>query len=307
MTPKARSRRPVAVVLPSRDRPEMLARAVGALRDALGPDDELVVVDSASVDAARVAEVAAAQGARLVRCDAPGVNRARNAGWGATSSDLVLFTDDDVVVDAGWADAYAAAAEEHPQVDFFTGWIGAPDGQDDRWQVALKQDEAPVRLTSESRGTLGHGASLAVRRSMLATIGGWDETMGAGALFGSAPETDLFDRIFAAGGSGLYVPSARGWHDQWRGRGQVVRLNFRYGMGTGARVAKLVRTDRRRAARVAGMSLWSWGLVSIGQRVRHVDKSGFAIDVARLAGYLVGFSRAIVCPVRHGHFRPRFR
>ena len=209
------------------------------------------------------------------------------------------------MVDTDWADGFAAAAVEHPDAAFFTGWIGAPDGQDDRWQIALKTGSQPQCLTRRSRGTLGHGASLAVRRTALEAVGGWDEAMGSGALFGSSPETDLFDRLFTAGGTGWFVPSARAWHDQWRGRGDIVRLQFRYGIGTGARIAKLVRTDGSRAAQVARDSWWHWGLDSLLQRLRHRDKTGLLTDLARMAGYVVGFARALTCPVRNGHFRPR--
>src|SRR5690242_7103115 len=86
------------VVVPTRDRPSQLAACLDSLRSALREGDELVVVDSASRDAAAVAAVARSAGARLVRCELPGVNRARNSGWRAGSRDVVLFTDDDVVV-----------------------------------------------------------------------------------------------------------------------------------------------------------------------------------------------------------------
>ena len=126
-------REPVAVVLPTRDRPEMLARCLESLRAALGPDDELVVVDSASV--VPIMDV----GARVIRCERPGVDRARNAGWRATTADLVLFVDDDVVVDGGWADAMAGAFARHPEAAFVTGRIDVPDHQADTDRpVAIK-------------------------------------------------------------------------------------------------------------------------------------------------------------------------
>ena len=98
-------RGPVAVVVASRDRPDQAARCLAALRRELREDDELVLVDSASEDAVAYANAAAAHSARLVRVDVKGVNRARNAGWVGTSAEVVLFTDDDVEVEPGWADA----------------------------------------------------------------------------------------------------------------------------------------------------------------------------------------------------------
>ena len=50
----------------------------------------------------------------------------------------------------------------------------------------------------------------------------------------------MFDRLFLAGSVGRYEPAALAWHDQWRERGDVFALEWRYGTGSGARLAKLV-------------------------------------------------------------------
>lgn len=295
----------VSVVIPSRDRPEMLARCLASVRQSLRPGDELVVVDSASHDAAAVAGVAARFDARLIRCDEPGVDLARNAGWPATSHPIVLFADDDVVVDPGWVDAFCGCARRHPESAFLTGWIGVPDGQERGYEVAIKDDAQPALLDRSTRGVLGHGASLAVRREALESVGGWDEALGSGGRFQSSPEVDLFDRLLATGRTGRFCPEARAWHDQWRAGGDIVRLHLRYGTGAGARLAKLIRTDRQRFRHVARECLWDWGLVSVLQHLRERDPRRALVALTRMAGYLLGFSRAVVVPVRDGHFRPR--
>lgn len=296
---------PVSVVVPTRDRPDMLARCLASVRQSLRAPDELVVVDSASRDADAVAAVARRYGARVVRCDLPGVDRARNAGWPSTSHPLVLFTDDDVVVDPGWASAFARCAHDHPEAAFVTGWIGVPEGQERGYEVAIKDDDEPAVLDRGTRGILGHGASLAVRRDVLVEVGGWDEALGSGGRFESSPEVDLFDRMLAAGRTGRFCPEARAWHDQWRAGTEIVRLHLRYGTGAGARLAKLVRTDRQRFGHVARECLWDWGLVAFGQHLRERDPRRAVVALTRMTGYLLGFVRALVVPVRQGHFRPR--
>ena len=288
---------PVAVVLPTRDRPELLDTALRSLRASLGQTDELVVVDSASRDAAAVARVAARHGARLLRCAQPGVDRARNLGWRATTAPLVLFVDDDVTVDPGWADGFRAALRE---VCFATGRISPGPGSPTR--VAVMDDVAQRPLERRTRGTLGHGASMGVRRDALERVGGWDEAMGAGARFRSAPEADLFDRLLAAGCTGRYAPAARAWHAQWRTPRQVAGLQVRYAVGMGARIAKLVRTDRRRLPHALREALWDWGVVALARCLRQGDLPRAAAAVVRFGGYLAGFVLALGVPVRDGHF-----
>jgi len=190
------ARAPVSVVLPTRDRLEHLRRGLPALQRALSPQDELIIVDSASEDPA-VAEVAAAYGT-VIRCGLPGVDRARNAGWRRARHDLVLFVDDDVTVDDGWADAMVACFEAHPATAFVTGRIDVPVAQRGvERPVAIKDDVDPAVLDAETDGVIGHSASLGVRRSALEAVGGFDEALGAGGRFESAPEVDLFDRLRA--------------------------------------------------------------------------------------------------------------
>jgi GT2 family glycosyltransferase len=305
VTSPVAGRPPISVVIPSRDRPEMLDRCLASAKRALRDGDELVAVDSASADAAAYARIVASHGARLVRCDLPGVNRARNAGWRATSHALVAFTDDDVEVDAGWADELVRCFTEHPEASFVTGRVGIPEGQVTEDEVAVKDDTSPAVLDRRSTGTLGHGASLAVRREALEELGGWDESLGNGGRFRAAPEVDLFDRLFAAGRTGRYEPAARAWHDQWRSDRQLVVLHLRYGVGCGARMSKLVRTDRARLRLVAREVLWDWGIAALALHLRHHDPKRTVLACVRIAGYAVGFLQAIVVPLRDGHLRPR--
>ncbi len=91
----------VAAVLPARNEEATvgdIVRAVGSgLRDRHGLVDEVVVVDSHSRDA--TARVAAAAGARVVRCTATpddGKGGAIRSGLAGTDADLVVFLDADV-------------------------------------------------------------------------------------------------------------------------------------------------------------------------------------------------------------------
>jgi glycosyltransferase involved in cell wall biosynthesis len=301
------SRPPVAVIVASRNRPEMLERCLRSVHRVLEAGDELVVVDSCSRPdvAERYAGLAEELDARLVRVERSGVNRARNLGWRGTQAPLLLFTDDDVEVEAGWADAFAACFDARDDVGFATGWLGAREEDESGHGVATVDRTTPVLLDARTRGTLGHGASMAVRRTALEGIGGWDDAMGAGGRFRSAPEVDVFDRLFQAGWLGWYEPAARARHEQWRTDRQLVLLHGRYALGMGARLAKLLRSDRRRCAQVTRDAWWDWGLKDALSHARHGRWKWVALAGWRMGAYAVGFLDAITTPVVDGHFRPR--
>ena len=281
-------RAPLSVVVPTRNRPELLRRCLDALHAELGPEDEVVVVDSASSPPVAVTS------ARLVRCERPGSSVARNAGWRAAASPYVAFVDDDVRVLPGWADALVAAFDR--PVGFVAGAVGVPPEQEGAEQpVAVTTLTEPTALTPASRGTIGATANLAVRVDALREVGGFDERLGPGTWAHAAEDLDLLDRLFARGHCGWFEPAAAAVHDQWRRRPELVGLQWGYGVGQGARLWLLVRAgSRARAGTVLHDAVWL-GCVRDGIRaLRDGYQLGALVCAVRLAGTAAGFVRAAV-------------
>jgi glycosyltransferase involved in cell wall biosynthesis len=86
---------------------------------------EIVVVDNNctdnTVDVAR--SFADVLPIRVVHESAPGLSNARNCAMAAAKSDYVIFTDDDVLVDAHWLTAFIEATERYPEAVGFGGPI----------------------------------------------------------------------------------------------------------------------------------------------------------------------------------------
>lgn len=294
-------RPPISIVVPTRDRPKMLARCLESVAAAMGPEDELIVVDSASRDPEPVARTAVALGAKILRSELPGATRARNLGWQAAANDLIIFVDDDVWVDAGWADAIIQPLVAVPGVEFVTGRVEAPESQTS-YYVAIKDDPDPAVFDRSTRGLTGHSASMAARRSALEAVGGFDVCMGPGARFRGADDGDIFDRLFLRDYLCAYEPAALAWHDQWREKAGLVRLNFHSGVGAGGRLAKLLRTDLRRLL-VVGREYWQWCAKDMWNGLRHRNKIILASALTRSGGILVGLAMGLTVPMNHGHYR----
>ena len=296
-------RPPIACVIASRDRPEHLAAALASVLRSRRPGDEVVVVDSASRDdgTRRVAEGA---GVRCVRCDQPGVARARNAGLRATSAAVVAFTDDDCLVTPEWAASVAAAFESAADdVAFVTGRV-LPDQQVAE-MLSVLVDETPRTFTgAQEPSGIGHGANMAWRRVAFEAIGGFDETLGPGARLRYAEEHDAFWRVLRQGWSGAYDPSVVVTHRQWRGRTEFLKIKWGYGFGTGAFASKVTRLDPGLGVRMLRESVWDRGLGQAWRDLRSGYEAGAAGGVAKTAGVFVGAVRGALTPVDgHGHFR----
>ncbi len=204
-------------------------------------------------------------------------------------------------VSENWASALRDAFNEHPEAAFISGQTGLPEGQEDSVRpVALMTGPESTELRRGLSERPGHSANLAVRNEALQSIKGFDEVLGAGAKLRAAEDSDLFDRLFSMGYTGRYEKAVLAWHEQWRSRPELVKLDFAYGVGCGARVAKLLRTNRVHGLKAGKEIAWYWG-------IREFRKGPFlAITaVARMFGAFIGFLRAIRLPVLEGHFVQR--
>ena len=123
----------VSVIIPTRERPHLLRRAVESAR-AAGEGVEVVVVDDASTD--ETASVCASiQGIRYVRVESNRrVAGARNVGLLASSADYITFLDDDDLRLPGSLDLQVASLEAHAEAGMVYGQAlvadqsGAPGG-----------------------------------------------------------------------------------------------------------------------------------------------------------------------------------
>ncbi len=276
----------LSVVVPTRDRADFLDECLATICDSVTADDEVIVVDSASRETS-TGEVARARGAQLFRCSSPGTSLARNAGWRAARGAWIAFIDDDVRVDPEWAEALYSATIENPDVSFMTGRLRLTHPTER--PVAVFDEESPIPITRETFDALGHGANLAVRREALEVVGGFDESLGPGARWEAGEDNELIDRLLAAGFVGRYEPSVSGYHLQWRTRAQLFNLEWRYGLGQGARLALLWKLDKQRCRGVGRRSTWDFGVVEFFTSIRRGWERVAARALIRLTGTAVGF------------------
>lgn len=247
------------------------------------------MVDSAS-PTPDVVLTAVAAGARVLRAGTAGASVARNLGWQAATRPIVAFTDDDCRPLPSWLDRMAATFDR-PEVGFVYGGVSA-DGAGPPLSVTAAGDATDLPAGEvRTIDRFGHGANVAVRRSALAAVGGWEPRLGAGRALAGGEDTDLALRLLRAGWAGRVEPAAAVTHLAWRGRGAAVRTTFGYGLGAGA-----VATRARRADGdwwLLRHELGDRGIRQVWRDARAGYELGVAAGAARVAGVAVGALRAL--------------
>jgi GT2 family glycosyltransferase len=213
----------LSIVISSRDRPWYLAACIRSVRQQQCDDLEIVVADSAS-RSADLRKVAAELATGYVRTEQPGLSRARNHGARAARGEFIVFLDDDVTLAAGCLEALLAEFAD-PRVAAVGARIVAIDGDAmarEAFEAFGAFDPGPDRRVVDQStphwfelanfGGLGSGAVFALRHSVLAEWGGFDERLGRGSLLVAGEEMHAYFTLVCAGHRVVYTPAAIAHH-----------------------------------------------------------------------------------------------
>jgi glycosyltransferase involved in cell wall biosynthesis len=214
----------LTAVVCTRNRAHLLRDALAILQDQAASLDgvSLLVVDNGSSDSTPLMlDAAAADDPRLrwVREETPGLSAARNRALQEVTTDIVLFTDDDVLPDPGWLSTASQCFSEAPDLSA----LGGP--------VDLETEiPIPGWLTTELQQYLARcdfgptprvltlpdypvGANMAFRTSDLRDAGGFSDGLGhvLGKLRG-CEEAAAFIQLARLGAQVRYEPTFRVRH-----------------------------------------------------------------------------------------------
>ena len=280
-------------------------RVVDTVRSILagsGPPFELYVVDQ-NEDRAATARLAESVSDPRLRCltSAPGLSVGRNTAAAATGAPLLAFTDDDCVATPAWlAELTAPLADERVGI-VFGSVVAVPFDRDAGFVPSYQRGEPYVaRSVFDKHRVEGIGASMAVRASVWAALGGFDPLLGAGARFRSAEETDFTIRALLAGHRVAETPGAAVIHHGFRSWEDGRAVIHGYLHGIGATLAKNLKCGHPSVLAVVAQLAARWvvarPVVDLGQR---------SFRWTRLAGFASGVLAGMTTPVDRasGHFR----
>ncbi len=256
----------VSVVVPTRDRTELLATLLPSLLALEYPHYEIIVVDNAPRTSATVDFIAEKYGnlpqVRYVREDRPGLSSARNCGLWHAQGEIVAFADDDTIVDRHWLTESAKGFTFGQNVACVTGSI-YPRELETPAQILVEQwggynkgfsklifdlaEHRPDNRTYPySAGTFGSGANLSLKTSMFRDMGGFDPALSTGTLAYGGEELALFIQLITSGHQIVYEPGALLHHLHHREYDALKRQMYGYGVGLTACFMKSIIDDPKR-------------------------------------------------------------
>jgi GT2 family glycosyltransferase len=248
----------VSVVLPTRQRPQLLERCLTELvTQTLAPERyEIVICDDGANDATRslVERFAQAHRARgldvhyLPIRDTHGPAAARNAGWRHARAPVIAFTDDDTIPEPHWLEAGLAAMT--PEAAAASGAIVVP--------VPAHPTDYEADASGLERAEFAT-ANAFVRRVALATVGGFDERFTAAWR----EDSDLQFALLRAGGDIVRAPDAIVVHPVRPARWGVSLAQQRNSRFEALLYSKYRRLYKRHIARKPPLNYYAIALAAI--------------------------------------------
>lgn len=285
---------PVSVLICTRNRPEKLGRTIASILSGAFTDFELIIVDQSTDD--RTQRVIAAfpdPRLRLVIMNATGLARARNLAIRASRAEIVAFTDDDCICDAGWLAAIMAEYAAEPRIGSVFGRVLPYGGA----QASLY---CPATIASTGRRivdrpivpqlVLGSGNNMSFKKAVFREIGLFVESLGAGTKMKSGEDTEFVYRALRHRIRFLYSPEPLVYHDNWMTRGEFAELMRGSVLGGGAVFTKFaLALDREAAIHLMRIAYYLLG-----------DKIG----VGSVKAGIASFARGVAMGIKYTIERP---
>jgi glycosyltransferase involved in cell wall biosynthesis/GT2 family glycosyltransferase len=252
----------LSVVICTRDRPDSVRITLESILSCRYPADryEVIVVDNAAegdsvVDVVQ-SEFQGPVAVRVVREPEPGLSHARNRGLADSQGEIVVFADDDVLVDRNWLYRLAAAFEDGDRVGASSGltlpdvletptqrWIEGFGGRMrgfDRRLYDVQNPSADRPLFPFTVGDFGAGRNMAFDRRLLLDLGGFDVALGPGALAHDGDDVEALLRVLLSGRTLSHDPKAIVWHAHPRDYEELEERVWGYGVGYTACLTRAV-------------------------------------------------------------------
>jgi glycosyltransferase involved in cell wall biosynthesis len=266
----------ITAIICTRNRSDMIRRAVESVLANDYEDFELIVIDQSDADDTEQ-ELASLRDAdkrlRFIRTRRVGLSAAYNTGISLSRGSLLAFTDDDCVAPPTWLRSIEQAFARTPDAVLLYGQVLAPADLRDAAGVLPQLPIPRRRYISRRHGfqVFGMGANFAMRRDLVDRVGAFDEVLGGGGLLRSSQDFDFLYRTYRAGLLTVLEPSVVVDHYGIRSAADWPKTEVAYGTGDGGFYMKHVRcgdllATRLLAGRIVGQATRRFVKPILGRR-----------------------------------------
>jgi len=231
---------PISLIIASRNRPQLLRDAVESILNGNEVPREIVIIDQGDRSNSFLAAMKTVHECeiRYQWSTSVGLSFARNHAIRLARYEYLAVTDDDVLADPNWLSRLIQALVDEGPNCVVSGRVLVAESSGGGFAPSLNTEEE----SADYQGRIWKDAlwtgNMAMHRSVVSSIGFFDERLGPGSSFPGAEDNDYGFRLLEAGFRIKYVPEAIIYHRAWRTANDYIPLRWNYGYGQGAFFAK---------------------------------------------------------------------
>ena len=245
----------ISIIICTRSRAQYLRQCLESFKSYYNyPEVEVLVVDNNNPSDLETNEILAQYPVRVIQQPKQGLSRSLNLGIKSASGDIIVFTDDDVVVNEHWLNKLLSNFEDK-RVAYVSGQV-LPLVMETKAQRSfemkggLSKGEERIEfdncdfnnfvLSAFPVGKIAMGANSAVRKKVLEEVEYFDKKFGVGGFIGAGNTGDIVYRIMMKGYKVVYDPTAFVHHYHEPDYRKLRNKLYRYGKADTAQQTKFL-------------------------------------------------------------------
>jgi glycosyltransferase involved in cell wall biosynthesis len=281
----------ISLIICTRNRARLLGELVQSILVGDELPSEIIVIDDSDVPHADLGSMAGPPGCQIRYhwAHSAGLSRANNDGIALALHDLLVFTQDDVLVTRTWFGTLARSQIAAGADCVITGRVlPGPPEEAGAFAPSTISDDEPRSYAGRIGVDILYVQNMALYRATADAVGGFDARLGPGTPYPGAEDNDFAFRLLEAGYRILYEPLAVTYHRAWRPPAAHTPLCWNYGRGQGGYYGKHLRLADRYMLNRLLADLKRQGRLTF----RRIRQPGRALGhVATLLGLVYGVLR----------------
>lgn len=229
----------ISVLIATKNRPKNLSVCIEWLLKSTFTNFEIIVIDQSNSMLSKIAiDTFSDERIRYIKSTSKGKSAALNKGLSLARGEIIAFTDDDCIVTSSWLTSIYSCFKNNPHIDGVFGSTYPYTPTRSKGKVCpstfTQKNTHIVTKPQYHVSEIGFGNNMAIKKTTLLSIGGFREWIGPSTLAPASEDAEIELRILTRGGTLVYEPKIRLFHNRWLTPGELRVQESKYTKGEAA-------------------------------------------------------------------------
>lgn len=227
----------ISVIISTKDREKKLVSCLESILKNTTFPLEIVILDQSTTEETekKIKNLRLPSLIKYYRMQVRNLSLGRNFGINHANGDVLVFADDDCLVDKHWLERISESFKRNKEIVGLFGKVMSYKPSQNREKYCpctfLKKKKMLITKPCVHSENIGFGNNMAFRRKIFKRVGGFKEWLGIGSIGKSAEDAEFALRVLLNGYRLLYNPKVKVYHNRWLTEEQMRGQSLSYSCG----------------------------------------------------------------------------